>query len=177
MRRANGFTLIELLLVISIIGVLLGVMVPNLRLMQVTARNAAVRLNMRVVSEAITAFLAENGHYADDFYEDGYGYIFEGGQKDVQLGRFPMNPFTGVEMAPDNFNTDEYDTELDVSNTSAGGPNDDWGYEAGEMRYATYTPLGQYYPTLWGLIGFNHRGYSLRDYDADGGAVIFVVHQ
>jgi hypothetical protein len=45
------------------------------------------------------------------------------------------------------------------------------------MRYATYTPDGVYYPTMWGLIGFNSHGYSLRDYDADGDAVIFVIHE
>jgi prepilin-type N-terminal cleavage/methylation domain-containing protein len=177
MRHARGFTLIELLIVISIIGVLLGVMVPNLRLMQVRARSTAVRLNMRNVAVAITAYVAENGHYADDFYEDGYGYIFEGGVKDQELGQFPINPFTGRIMEPDDFNPGEYDTEQEVSNTSKNGPNDDWGYTAGEMRYQTYTPPFQYYPTMWGLIGFGNYGFSLRDIDADGNDVIFVVHQ
>jgi type II secretory pathway pseudopilin PulG len=161
----------------SIIGVLIGVMAPNLRLMQVQARNTAVKLNMRAVAEAITAYMAENGHYADDFYEDGYGYIFDGGVQNEQLGAFPINPFSGRPMEPEDFNSSEYDADADVSNTSAGGPNDDWGYDPGTMRYETFTPLGQYYPTMWGLIGFNSQGYSLRDYDADGDAVIFVLHQ
>jgi len=177
MQRAKGFTLIELLVVILIIGLLIGVMLPNLRLMQMQSRGAAMRLNMRTVSEAITAYLAENGHYADDFYEDGYGYIFDGGVKDEQLGQFPLNPYTGRIMEPDNFNPDEYDTEMDVSNTSKGGPNDDWGYDAGDMRYSTYTPDGQYYATMWGLIGFESHGFSLRDINVDGDAVIFVLHQ
>lgn len=177
MRHESAFTLLELLMVLSILGVVIGMMVPNLRLMQNQARSAAVRMNMRVVSQAITSFLAENGHYADDFYEDGYGYIFEGGIKDEQLGKFPFNPFTGREMEPDEFNVDEYNSELEVSNTSARGPNDDWGYNPGEMRYATYTPLGQYYPTMWGLIGFEAHGISIRDFDEDGEAVIFVIHE
>ena len=177
MRRANGFTLIELLLILVIISSILGMMMPNLKLMQSQARNAALRLNMRTVSLAIVSFLAENGHYAEDFYEDGYGYIFEGGIKDQELGNFPMNPFTGSVMDMDDFNVDQYSEALEVSNTTAGGPNDEWGYDEGTMRYSTFTPDGQYYPTMWGLIGFGRHGISLRDYDVDGEAVIFVLHQ
>jgi prepilin-type N-terminal cleavage/methylation domain-containing protein len=176
MRRDGGFTLIELLVVILIIGILIAMVVPNLRLVRNRARATAVELNMHTVSLAINAFYAENGFYADDFYEDGYGYIFDGGKKNTQLGAFPLNPYSGIQMDPDDFNVDEYDSELDVTNTSKYGPNDEWGYEPGQMRYATYTPLGQYYPTLWGLIGFEEYGRSIRHIDADDNEVIFVVH-
>jgi type II secretory pathway pseudopilin PulG len=177
MRRANGFTLIELLVILVIIGTILGMMMPNLKLMQSQARNAALRLNMREVSQAITSYLAENGHYADDFYEDGYGYIFPGGVKDQELGSFPINPFTGSIMDMDDFNVDQYSEAQEVSNTSAGGPNDDWGYDEGTMRYSTFTPDGVYYPTMWGLIGFGRHGYSLRDFSTDGEVIVFVLHQ
>jgi len=77
---------------------------------------------------------------------------------------------------PDDFNPTQYDADVDVSNTSQDGPNDDWGYDPGQMRYGTYTPPGATYPTLWGLIGFDHTGYSIRNWAADGTVVIFVMH-
>jgi type II secretory pathway pseudopilin PulG len=168
--------MIELLIVILIIGLLIGTTMPNYRMVVNKARTAAVEMNMRNVSQAITAFYAENGYYADDFYEDGYGYIFDGGKKDVQLGQFPTNPYTGKFMEPDEFNTDEYDSEDEVNNTSEDGPNDEWGFQAGEMRYSTYTPLGMTHPILWGLIGFDHSGRSIRRFDQDNSPVILVMH-
>jgi len=176
MQREGGFTLIELMMVLIIVGVLVGMVVPNLRVIQNQARTAAVQLNMQHVAQVITFYLAENGHYADDFYEDGYGYVFDGGIKDQTLGRFPINPFTGGEMEPDDFNVGSYNEADEVANPSEDGPNDDWGYNPGEMRYQEYTPLGQYYPSMWGLIGFDAHGWSIRKWTADGTAVIFVMH-
>jgi prepilin-type N-terminal cleavage/methylation domain-containing protein len=177
MQHEGGFTLVELLVVILIIGVLIALAVPNLRIVQSQARVTAVQLNMRTVEQAITSYYAENGHFADDFYEDGYGYIFDGGVKDQTLGAFPTNPFTGKEMDPDEFNPWDYDEEADITNTVAGGPNDDWGYGPGEMRYGTWSPLGQYYATRWGLIAFDGHGYTIRHWDQDGNEVIVVLYQ
>jgi len=168
--------LIELLVVILIIGLLISVTMPNYRMVVNKARVAAMELNMRHVSQAITTFYAENGYYADDFYEDGYGYIFDGGKKDQELGQFPTNPYSGKFMDPDEFNTDEYDSEADVTNTTEDGPNDDWGYPAGEMRYGTFTPPGLTHATAWGLIGFDHSGRSIRTFDQDNNQVILVMH-
>jgi prepilin-type N-terminal cleavage/methylation domain-containing protein len=177
MQREGGFTLVELLVVILIIGVLVGMVVPNFKVAVNQARTASVQLNMRTVQTAVTAYFAENGHYADDFYEDGYGYIFDGGIRDQTLGAFPMNPFTGKTMEPDDFNVGDYDEMADVTSTTPDGPNDDWGYNAGEMRYQNFTPLGQYYPSMWGLIGFDHSGFTIRHFTSEGDAVLFVLFQ
>jgi prepilin-type N-terminal cleavage/methylation domain-containing protein len=176
MRRPGGFTLIELLAVLTIIGMVIGMVVPNVRFMQNRARTAAVQMNMRAVAVAITAYYAENGHYADDFYEDGYGYIFDGGKKDELLGKLPTNPFSGRDLEPDEFNVDEYDQASDATNTLPTGPNDEWGFVPGEMRYSSFTPDGHYYPTIWGLIGFDAAGRSIRQWDSDGNEVIFVLN-
>ncbi|MEO0092810.1 MAG: type II secretion system protein [candidate division WOR-3 bacterium] len=171
-----GFTLIELLLVISIIGIILGMTIPNFNVFREQARHAALKSNMHQVQVVIEVFHLEKGYYADDFYEDGYGGYFPGGKPDVLLGKFPTNPWTGKEMDPDDFNPDEYDNLEDIANTAEYGPNDDFGYEPGEMRYGVYSPPGRAEATNWGLIGFDRYGRSLRTLGPDNEVIIFVLH-
>ncbi len=171
-----GFTLIELLLVISIIGLILGMMIPNLNLFREQARNAALKANMHQVQVVAEIFHLEKGYYADDFYEDGYGGYFTGGKPDVLMGKLPINPWTGKEMDPDDFNPDEYDNLEDIANTAENGPNDEFGYESGEMRYGVYSPPGRSEATNWGLIGFDKFGRSLRTLSPDNEIIIFVLH-
>jgi prepilin-type N-terminal cleavage/methylation domain-containing protein len=175
-KNKNGFTLVELLVVITIIGVLISMVVPNVTVFRERARNAALMSNMHQVEVVIEVYNLEQGHYADDFYEDGYGSYFPGGKYDVTLGKLPTNPWTGKEMDPDDFNPDEYDNLEDIANNSERGPNDDYGYEPGEMRYGVYEPEGRAEPTNWGLIGFDKTGRSLRTFNPDGDAIIFVLH-
>lgn len=174
--KTNGFTLVELLLVISIIAVILGMSIPNFNVFRERARNAALKSNMHQVQVVIEVFHLEKGYYADDFYEDGYGGYFPGGKPDIQLGKLPTNPWTGKEMDPDDFNPDEYDKLEDIANTQERGPNDDFGYDPGEMRYGVYYPAGRAQPTHWGLIGFDRYGRSLRTLTPDNEVIIFVLH-
>ena len=175
LRRA-GFTLIELLMVITIIGIILGMTLPNFKIFREKARNAALMSNMHQVEVVIEVYHLEQGNYADDFYEDGYGSYFPGGKYEVSLGKLPTNPWTGKEMDPDDFNPDEYDNIEDITNTTERGPNDDYGYEPGEMRYGVYSPPGRAEPANWGLIGFDRYGRSLRNFTPDNEAIIFVLH-
>jgi prepilin-type N-terminal cleavage/methylation domain-containing protein len=174
--KAAGFTLVELLLVITIIGIILAMVMPNFNTFREQARNAALKSNMHQVQVVIEVFNLEKGYYADDFYEDGYGSYFPGGIWDVQLGKLPTNPWTGKEMDPDEFNPDEYDNLADIANTSERGPNDDFGYEPGEMRYGVYSPPGRSEPSNWGLIGFDRFGRSLRTFNPENEVIIFVLH-
>jgi hypothetical protein len=91
--------------------------------------------------------------------------------------KLPTNPWTGVDLDEDNFNPDWYDTPEAVVNTEVGGPNDDYDYEPGEMRFGTYTPLGTGRIKLWGLIGMDGKGTSIRGFDAAAEEIIiFVLH-
>ncbi|MDH5185909.1 MAG: prepilin-type N-terminal cleavage/methylation domain-containing protein [candidate division WOR-3 bacterium] len=175
-NNQKGFTLIELLMVISILGLVLAMSIPNYNLYRERARNAALKSNMHQVSVVIEVFHLEKGYYADDFYEDGFGALFPGGKWDQELGKLPTNPWTGKEMDPDEIDTDEYDDLADIANTSENGPNDDWGYEPGEMRYGVYSPPGRAEATNWGLIGFDRSGQSLRDFSPEHEVIIFVLH-
>jgi prepilin-type N-terminal cleavage/methylation domain-containing protein len=180
MENKNGFTLIELLVVISIIAVLLTLSIPNYERVRENARISAQKMNMHNVAIAIETFFSENGYYAQDFYEDGYGAYFPGGNPDVDpptMGKLPTDPWTGVDLEPDQFNPDFYDQPEDVSNAQLDGPNDDWGYNPGEMRYGVYYPPGSNRIRLWGLIGMDKYGQSIRSFDATGeNIIIFVLH-
>ncbi len=174
--KESGFTLVELLVVISIIGVIIAMVSPNFNMMRERARNAALKSNMHQVQVVVEVFHLEKGYYADDFYEDGFGSYFPGGQWEISLGKFPTNPWTGKEMDTDEFNPDDYDELADIANTSVYGPNDDDGYDPGEMRFGVYSPPGRVEATNWGLIGFNKSGRSIRDIGSDEEIVIFVLH-
>lgn len=176
MRNHRGFTLVELLIIILIIGILLSMAMPNFRVARELARTTAAKMNLHNVQVVIEAFHMEQGYYADDFYEDEYGAYFPGGIWNEEIGRLPTNPWTGREMDPDEFNAEDYEREQDISNTQELGPNDIWGYYAGEIVYFVYDPPGTYAPTHYGLVAIDRHGKSIRDYDADGFVHIFVLH-
>jgi prepilin-type N-terminal cleavage/methylation domain-containing protein len=176
MRDESGFTLIEVLVVITILGTLLGMAMPRLAGVREQARVAAMKMNLHGIQIVVEAFHSEKGYYADDFYEDGYGSYFPGGVYEQQLGTLPTNPWTGRQMDPDQFNPEDYDTESDLSNVLEDGPNDAEGYDVGEVVYGVWEPDGALFPAGYGLVGIGRNGRSLRDWDVDGNAVMFVLH-
>ncbi len=172
----TGFTLIELLIVILILGVLMAMTIPRIAIVRNQAREAAMKMNLHNVQTVIEEFHAENGYYAEDFYEDGYGGIFPGGVPDTTIGTLPLNPWTNVQMDPDEFNPYDYDNEADLSNNTQDGPNDQSDYSLGEIVYGIWTPDGADYPTGYGLVGIGRGGISIRSLNADEEAVIFLLH-
>lgn len=176
MRSEKGFTIVELLVVLLIIGILLAMMMPNMRGAREQARQAAMKMNCHSVQVVIEAFHMEQGYYADDFYEDEYGAYFPGGQLDEQLGRLPTNPWTGREMDSDDFEAEFYDNDGDHANTLEYGPNDVYGYYPGQIIYLTYDPPGVVTPTQYGLVGIQSAGISLRSFDYEGEVAVFVLH-
>jgi prepilin-type N-terminal cleavage/methylation domain-containing protein len=175
-----GFTLIEMLMVIMVIGIILSVSIPNYALIRERARITAEKMNMYNVSTVIETYFSEKGEYGIDFYEDNYGAYFPGGDPYADppvMGKLPTNPWTGDIMDPDEFNPWDYDYPQDVSSDSLYGPNDDDGYNPGEMRYGVYMPVGSGRITLWGLIGMDNQGQSIRSFDATGERIIiFALH-
>jgi prepilin-type N-terminal cleavage/methylation domain-containing protein len=182
-QNNNGFTLIEMLMVILIIGIILSLSIPNYALIRERARITAEKMNMHNVALVIETYFSEKGEYGIDFYEYDYGAYFPGGDPYADppvMGKLPTNPWTGDVMDPDEFNPELgwYDSPQEVSSDSVGGANDlyDYELEPGEMRYATYE-ISPERPTLWGLIGMDQNGQSIRSFDATGERVIiFVLH-
>lgn len=70
-RRSNqkGFTLIELIIVVTIIGILAGIAIMNVRFAQRKAREAALMDNLATMRKAIDNFYADKQRFPSDLNE------------------------------------------------------------------------------------------------------------
>lgn len=83
-KRQQGFTLIELIVVVTIIGILAGMAVTNVRYAQAKAREAALRDDLFEMRKAIDNFYADKQRYPTDLNELVPHY----------LKKIPVDPMT-----------------------------------------------------------------------------------
>lgn len=74
-KRQKGFTLIELIVVVTIIGILAGIAVVNVRNAQRKAQEAALRDDLHELRKAIDDFYADKQRYPADLQELVPGYL------------------------------------------------------------------------------------------------------
>lgn len=65
----RGFTLIELMIVMTIVGILASIAVPNYQWSLIRAREAVLRENLYGIRSAIDQFHADQGKYPDALSE------------------------------------------------------------------------------------------------------------
>lgn len=85
-RRNRGFTLIEILIVLSIIGILLGLAVPQYQMSVKRAREAVLKENLFIMRKMI-----------DQYYQDKHKYppTLQSLVEENYLKTIPIDPITG----------------------------------------------------------------------------------
>ena len=68
-RGQRGFTLIELMIVVTIIGILAGIAVVQVRTAQRKAQESALRADLYEMRKAIDDYFADKQHYPADLKE------------------------------------------------------------------------------------------------------------
>lgn len=96
LKREPGFTLLELIVVITILGVLVAIALPNYRASILQAREAVLRENLYRLRDLIDQYQSDKGKYPETLealVTDGY------------IRKIPVDPMTTepwAELPPEN---------------------------------------------------------------------------
>lgn len=82
-KNRKGFTLIELMIVVSIIGILAAIAVPNYQWGIIKAKEAVLRENLYNIRTTLDQFYADQGKYPDSFQELAEKKYLRGLPKDI----------------------------------------------------------------------------------------------
>jgi general secretion pathway protein G len=97
-RTDRGYTLIEMMIVISIIGILSTIALPNMQRALIRARETALRQNLFVLRDVIDQYYGDHGRYPDSL---------EGLVDEKYIRKIPVDPTTAtaatwIEIPPEN---------------------------------------------------------------------------
>jgi general secretion pathway protein G len=91
--NSKGFTLIELMIVLAIMGILITIAAPNLKVSLIRAREAVLKEDLFQMREAIDQYYADNGKYPETLNN----LINTQDRTRSYLRDIPKDPFTGAD--------------------------------------------------------------------------------
>ena len=88
-KKLNGFSLLELLVVLSIIGIILSFVIPNVIDRPDAARQAKIINDINVINAALDLYRLDNGDYPDE--NKGLKILFDKNKR--YLNGIPKDPW------------------------------------------------------------------------------------
>jgi len=95
-RRSLGFTLLELIVVVSIMGILLSIALPNYRNSVLQAREAVLRENLYRLRDLIDQYQSDKGRYPESLG----ALVTDGYVRSIPVDPMSREPWT--EIPPEN---------------------------------------------------------------------------
>ncbi|MRR54499.1 MAG: type II secretion system protein [Deltaproteobacteria bacterium] len=95
-RGARGFTLIELMIVLSIIGILSSIAVPNYQRWIIRAKEATLSDSLNNFRKTIDEYYADHGKYPDELNE----LVAKGYLRGLPVDPFTKKSDTWITVAP-----------------------------------------------------------------------------
>ena len=165
-QAEKGFTLIELMVVIVIIGILIGVALPNFMGAQDKAKISSVKANMHAIQLGVEQYAGDNyGNYPDGVNTTG-GFTWS-----TYVPSNPKNPFNQGISGVSNM-------EADVGTQGAsGGPvytiAQSYGTTGGQGKMRYFADTGNH--STYAIIGMDKNGTIIKETSASGGSN-YVLH-